>query len=92
MDDIGIWRTVLSTFDAQAIYAAGQLGKSFDTPSAPPPTLSIGFQGGAWKIVYTGTLQSSAAVNGTYTDVNGATSPYTVPTTSATMQYYRARN
>jgi hypothetical protein len=92
IDDLGIWRKALSTFDAQSIYAAGQLHKSFDVPSAAPPTLSLGFQGGVWKITYTGTLQSSATVNGTYNDVNGASSPYTVPTGSATMQFYRARN
>jgi len=92
LDDVGIWRRVLSTYDAQSIYHVGLAGKSFDVPSAPPPTLSIGRQGGVWVITYTGTLQSSATVNGTYGNVPGASSPYTVPTGSAAMQFYRASN
>jgi hypothetical protein len=60
---------------------------------AGKPTLTIGQQGGVWKITYTGTLQSSpAAVNGTWTDVSSASSPYTVPVNTGTMQFYRSRN
>jgi hypothetical protein len=55
------------------------------------PTMSIGKEGSAWKITYTGTLQSSATANGTYTDVTGAASPYTVDTTTGN-KFFRARN
>ena len=41
-------------------------------------------------ITYTGTLQSSATVNGTYSAVAGATSPYTPPSTGAHV-FYRAQ-
>jgi hypothetical protein len=90
IDDVGIWRRVLSTYDAQSIYQVGLTGKSFDVGSPAPPALSIAFQGGVWVITYTGTLQSSSTVNGTYSNVPGATSPYTVPTASASIQFYRS--
>jgi hypothetical protein len=61
---------------------------SFVVP--PPPTISLGQQGVSWVITYTGTLYSSATVNGTYTPVSGARSPYTLPTRSGLSQYYRA--
>jgi hypothetical protein len=48
------------------------------------PTVSIAGS----VITYTGTLQSSATVNGTFTDVAGASSPYTVTATG----FYRTRN
>jgi len=60
-----------------------------DAPSAP--TIKIGFVSGQLRITYTGTLQSSATVNGTYLNVNGATSPYTVDTRLAPSTFYRAR-
>ncbi|MHB1306054.1 MAG: immunoglobulin domain-containing protein [Limisphaerales bacterium] len=50
------------------------------------PTVSISAAG---IITYTGVLQSSATVNGTYAPVAGAVSPYTAPKTGAAM-FYRA--
>ncbi len=58
----------------------------------PRPTMSLSFQGGSWKIVYTGTLQSSVTANGTYEDVQGAASPYSIPTGSGPSLFLRARN
>lgn len=51
------------------------------------PTVSI--SGGT--VTFTGTLQQADAVKGPYTDVPGATSPYTVPLTGS-QKFYRARN
>lgn len=53
------------------------------------PTISIARSATSTAITYTGRLQSADTVNGTYTDVAGATSPYTV-TTSGTQKYYRS--
>ena len=47
-------------------------------------------QGGTVTITFTGTLQSSTTVNGSYQDVSGATSPYPVPTGSAPAKFYRS--
>jgi hypothetical protein len=52
-------------------------------PIVSNPTLSVGMVGGSVVITYTGTLNSSTSVNGAYTPVAGATSPYTVPNTGA---------
>jgi hypothetical protein len=62
------------------------------TAAAVPnlPTVGVSNQGGVVKITFSGKLQSSGTVNGTYTDVPGATSPYTVPTGAAPAQFYRA--
>lgn len=51
------------------------------------PTISI--QGGV--ITYTGILMSSDTLGGTYTAVEGASSPYTVPATT-TQKFYKASN
>ena len=90
IDDVGIWRTALTTYDAQAIFTVGKnSGKSFDTPSAPAPTLVFGKSGNSWVLTYTGTLYSSSTANGSYAPVNGASSPYTIPA-NTTIQFYRA--
>jgi hypothetical protein len=61
--------------------------------SAPPtaPELSISVTGGTITIQFTGTLQSSPTVDGTYQDVPGAQSPYTVPDTSQVMFFRSAK-
>ncbi len=57
-----------------------------------PPTISVSKVGNSYQITFTGTLKSSSTANGTYTDVPGATSPYTIPTGSAPQQFYRSAN
>lgn len=54
------------------------------------PTVKVGKSGNSVVITFSGTLTSSSTVNGTYTPVSGATSPYTVPTTGA-AGFYRAK-
>jgi len=53
------------------------------------PTLSLSNAGGNMVLTYSGVLQSSATVNGTYAPVAGAVSPYTVNKTGS-AQFYRA--
>jgi hypothetical protein len=57
-------------------------GLSIQAPAAqgPPPTLSVARQGGGVVITWQGsaTLQSASTVNGTFSDVKGASSPYNV--------------
>ena len=55
------------------------------------PTVKITSDGTNLTITYTGTLQSADTVNGGYTDVTGASSPYTV-NTSTGSKFFRARN
>jgi hypothetical protein len=68
--------------------------KGFKARTATPatkPTLSYSSASGSLVITYTGVLQSATTVNGTYTDVAGATSPATITTTSGSV-FYRARS
>jgi hypothetical protein len=60
--------------------------------TAGPPqrhTVSVSKSGSTVTITFTGTLFSSPTVDGTYTAVAGATSPYPVPTTAGAA-FYRA--
>jgi hypothetical protein len=50
----------------------------------------VGKQGTSYVITYTGVLRSSSTVNGSYLPVSGASSPYTIPTSSAPKMFYRA--
>jgi hypothetical protein len=54
------------------------------------PTISISKVGGQHVITYTGVLQSSGNLS-SFTDVVGASSPYTVPGGSPGKMFYRAR-
>jgi hypothetical protein len=93
IDDVGIWRRALSAEEALGIYTSGQAGNDLSKAvigSGTQPTISIAAQGGSLVITYTGTLYSSSTVAGTYAPVPGASSPYTVPTSAAAIQFYRA--
>ena len=53
--------------------------------------LSIASVGNGYAVSWNaGTLQQSDTVNGTYTDVSGANSPYTIPV-QTTKKFYRTR-
>jgi hypothetical protein len=56
-----------------------------------PPTLGIKSVPAGIEITFSGKLQSADTAGGTYTDVAGATSPYTVKPTDA-QRYYRSSN
>jgi hypothetical protein len=62
------------------------------TPSTPlaAPKLSVAKTAAGLDVTYEGTLQSSATVNGTFTDVAGATSPYKT-TATGTATFFRAK-
>jgi hypothetical protein len=59
--------------------------------AATPITLSIARTAGNVTVTWTGgALQSATNVHGTYSDVSGASSPYTIPA-SGTQQFFRVR-
>ncbi|MCD6339450.1 MAG: Ig-like domain-containing protein [Verrucomicrobia bacterium] len=60
------------------------------TAPAGPPTISIEAADGAVTIEYTGTLQSAEKVTGPYENVEGASSPYTVPVEEGKARFYRS--
>lgn len=55
-----------------------------------PPALSIANSNGKVVITYEGTLQGSDTINGTFTDVAGASSPFTADTSKG-QKFYKAR-
>ncbi|MBL9126765.1 MAG: hypothetical protein JNL97_03915 [Verrucomicrobiales bacterium] len=61
-------------------------------PPAPAanPTIAIARGAAGAQITYTGSLQSATDVKGPYTDVAGASSPYTVP--AGANRFFRSRN
>ncbi len=85
VDDLGVWRRTLTPLEVGSIYVAGMNNLSF---KGVDPSLSLQKVGAASELVWDGgTLQQSETVNGTYTDVAGATSPRAVVGASATMFY-----
>ncbi|MFN0127267.1 MAG: hypothetical protein ACKV19_11345, partial [Verrucomicrobiales bacterium] len=60
-------------------------------PPVSTDTISIGVVGGNIIITYTGTLQSSPSMGtGTWQNVPGAVSPYSIPLPSTGSNYYRS--
>ena len=91
MDDLGIFKGALTQLEVQSIYAAGFFnGQSFENKVVEPPVVSLTRSGDSITITYTGTLQSSDTVNGTYADVSGASSPFTA-TAAGAAKFYRAK-
>lgn len=86
-------------FNAQFRVIASVVGKSIISDvvkllegTVQPPTISVQRTGTSQlTISFTGTLQSADAVNGDYTDVQGASSPYNVDTSTGS-KFYRSRN
>jgi hypothetical protein len=57
-----------------------------------PPSVAFSRQGNNLVLTWSsGSLQSATSVLGPYSDVSGATSPYTVDTTVAPQQFFRLR-
>ncbi len=84
IDEVAIYSKALTPAQIQAHYAASQ-------GSTPSPSLTIERSGTnvilTWNV---GSLQSADTVDGTYSNVAGATSPYTTAATS-TAKFYRIR-
>jgi hypothetical protein len=79
---------VLVNDDASAVPAL----KAYYEIIGQQPSLSINRQGGVVTITYTGTLVSSTSLNGPWTPVAGATSPYTVDTSAPAVRFFRSAN
>lgn len=90
IDDMGIWRRVLSPLEVTALYAAGSQGRSFDTYG--PVSLAIEKVGGELELIWeAGTLESADNVGGPYTPVVGAAAPYHKVTVGAGSKFYRVK-
>jgi hypothetical protein len=90
IDDVGVWRRVLTPFEVYSIYAVAQAGKSFDTYG--PVSLTVTIDAGNIQVVWqAGVLLEADDVNGQWSPVSGATPPYYKVTPSAARKFYRVR-
>jgi hypothetical protein len=101
VDEVAMFKTALSEADIVKLAggaapttlpaATGILAYwNFNDAWVPAPTLSIARDGANVRLTWTGTLQSTGSLPGTWTDVTGVSSPATIPAAGA-GKYYRAK-
>jgi hypothetical protein len=88
LDDMGVWRRVLTPLEVASIYAAGAShGANF---VSSPVRIAAQSVSGQVQLVWSGgILQSADRVNGSYTDLPYAASPYSVAPSA--MKFFRVR-
>ena len=96
LDDLAVWRRTMSQLEVSGMYLAGISNHvSFAAPAIVPVALQVQqISPGQWQVIWSGnggTLQSAGVVNGTYTNVPGATSPYTIPLDYSAQLFYRLK-
>jgi hypothetical protein len=97
IDDLAVWTRTLTDLEVSGMYLAGATNHVSFAPavSNPSPAVTIQVQqvGNQYQLVWTGggTLQASPIVNGTYTNVTAASSPYTLPVSSGPQLFYRVQ-
>jgi hypothetical protein len=93
IDDLGIWRAVLTDADAQSIYIVGQeFGRSFDTTGPAEVTMQIRQIATGVEILWpSGRLESAPAISGPWGTVSGANAPSHTVTPTDAARFYRVR-
>ncbi|MBI3415106.1 MAG: hypothetical protein HY043_07270 [Verrucomicrobia bacterium] len=87
----GLGHSVLAQFRHYANFDGSPIGSGGGGGGGgTPPKLSVAVTNGKVVITFEGTLQGSDTVNGTFTDVAGATSPFTADTSKA-AKFYKAK-
>lgn len=89
IDAVAIFNKAIPGDRVEEHFRAGREGGSIAEPPVGDPTISIANDGGNIGITYEGTLQSADSVTGPYSDVAGASSPFSV-TADAPQKFYRA--
>jgi hypothetical protein len=95
IDELALWTRVVTPDEISKIYEAGRQGQELtsvvvEPPTSEEPAISVAKgTGGNLVITFEGTLQSADAVTGPYTNVAGASSPYTTAATDA-VKFFRA--
>ncbi len=72
----------------------GLVAYTITAGSVTPGPIAVALNGDKVTLTWTGpgTLQAASEVDGTFTDVAGAASPYEVQVNTATRQFYRLKN
>jgi len=90
IDDVGIWRRALSTYDVQSIYQLGVNSQSFDT-YGPVTLLQILVQGGFQLIWQAGTLLQADTLDGIWSPVPNAAPPIYTVTPGPDNKFFRVQ-
>ncbi|MDB6109393.1 MAG: Immunoglobulin V-set domain protein, partial [Pedosphaera sp.] len=98
IDDLAVWQRTLTPLEISGIYLAGVSNNVSFAPPVAAPIVPVALQvqqvSGQVQITWTGAagaLQASGNVSGTYTNVPGANSPYTIPISSGPQMFYRLK-
>jgi hypothetical protein len=91
IDDLGVWTRALTPLEAASIYMAGISNQlSFTAPASATLSLTV-LPGKELELTWSsGTLQATTNLIGTWTNVTGATSPYTNSPTGA-QEFFRVK-
>jgi hypothetical protein len=89
IDDVGIWRRVLSAAEVAGIYTAGTNGSSFDTFGPVELAVSLTATGQMQISWQAGTLEYATKVTGPWQTVLGANAPVYVVTPVGGPKFYR---
>lgn len=90
IDDLAVWRRILTPFEVSTIYAAGQQGKSFDTNGTV--SLVITRDSGILQLVWqAGELLEGDTVAGPWSPVTAAAAPYYKVTPGSARKFYQVR-
>jgi len=95
LDDLAVWTRTLSPLEVSGIYLAGTTNHVSFAPAVTSVVRAalqiVQVSPGQYQIVWTGggTLQASADVIGTYTNIPSATSPYPITTSASPQLFYR---
>ncbi len=90
MDDLGVWKRVLTPLEAASIYSAA-ISNHLSYVDQPVSLTMAVLVGNQLKLTWTaGTLQSADNVSGPYTDVTNSVSPYTL-TPNFARKFYRIK-
>ena len=82
LDEVAIWSQALNADQIAGLAGSGAAGPAISVVNNGDGTVTVTFEG---------TLQSADSVNGPWSDVEGATSPLTIPADQA-AQFGRAKN
>jgi len=92
VDDLGIWRRVLTPLEAAKIESAGRVGSNSFDSVAPPVTLTVTKSGSTLTLQWAaGTLLQSSTLgpSATWTPVSGASAPSYTFTPGPGAKFYR---
>lgn len=90
IDELGVWRRVLSPYEAQALHAAGAAGRSLDIYG--PVAVWIARDGQVLEIIWqAGTLEAADELTGPWNPVPGAVAPYYRAPLGDTKKFYRVK-